>query len=92
MLIDKINDCCSFAVGAADGLQGWLSEAISIVIVVFIFNFLAGWFLKKLHTHFEKTGKYWRRQLRSGPSSPLELLMYGFLPWSKPWTSSLPAP
>ena len=78
MLIDKINDCCSFAVGALDGLYGWISEAIGIVLVVLVFNYLTRWLLKKLHLHFEKQKKYWRDSFVQAVYVPISYYVWFF--------------
>lgn len=78
MLFDKLNDCCSFAVGALDGLHGWISEAIALVLVVFIFNFLLRWLLKRLHLHFERQKKYWKDSFTQAIYAPLSYYIWFF--------------
>lgn len=56
---DQIDDCCLLAIDVLDGLYGWLSEAIGIVIVVLLVNFCVKWVLKRLHLLFERKKKYW---------------------------------
>lgn len=78
MLLDKIDDCCTFAVGALDGLYGWLTEAIAIIIVVFIFNFLLGWLLRRLHSHYEKHNRYWKDSFVEAIYKPLSYFVWFF--------------
>ena len=58
MVLDKVEECCNFAVSALDGVYGWSSEIIAIVIFVFFFNFLAKRFLRYLHDRFKKQNKF----------------------------------
>jgi MscS family membrane protein len=78
MLLDKINACCEFTIGALDGLYGWLTEAIAIVLVVFIFNFLIRWLLKLLHSHYEKENKYWKDSFIEAIYKPLSYFIWFF--------------
>lgn len=78
MLFDKLNDCCSFAVGALDGLYGWISEAVALIIFVFLFNFLARWILKRLHLHFEKQKKFWKDSFVQAVYEPLSYYVWFF--------------
>jgi len=78
MLTDKINECCTFAIGALDGLYGWMSEAVSILIVVFTVNFLANWLLKKLQIHYEKQKKYWKDSFVRSLYTPLSYYVWFF--------------
>jgi MscS family membrane protein len=78
MLFNKINDCCTFAIGALDGVHGWLSEAIAILIVVFCVNFLARWILNRLHLYYEKQKKYWRDSFVQAIYTPLSYFVWFF--------------
>lgn len=75
---DQIDDCCLLAIDVLDGLYGWLSEAIGIVIVVLLVNFLAKWILKKLHLLFEKKNKYWADGLTQAIYRPLSTFVWFF--------------
>lgn len=78
MLFNKMNDCCTFVLGALDGLYGWISEAIAIVVIVFVFNFLVKWLLKRLHLHFENQKKYWKDSFVQALYLPLSYYVWFF--------------
>lgn len=78
MLLDALNDCCTFAVEALDGVYGWISEAIALIIIVFIFNFLTKRILKRLHLHFEKQKKFWKDSFVQAIYKPLSYFVYFF--------------
>jgi len=59
MKLNRLQDCCEFAFAVFDGAEGWLAEAIAIVLVVLVFNFLMKWLLKKLHYRFKHQHRYW---------------------------------
>lgn len=75
---DRIDDCCILAIDILDGLYGWLSEAIGIVIVVFLVNFLAKWILNQLHLFFERKNKYWTDSFIQAIYRPLSYFAYFF--------------
>lgn len=78
MLLDQIDDCCIFAFEAIDGAYGWLTEAIAIILMVVIFNFLAKWILKKLHGHFAKQKKIWKDSFVQAIYTPLSCYVWFF--------------
>lgn len=59
-LVETFEQCCWVASSIFDGQYGWTKEAISLVLFVLIFNFLAKWILKKLHQRFEATKQIWK--------------------------------
>lgn len=73
---DKIDDCCLFAIDALDGLYGWATEVVAIVLVVFIVNFLAKWFLERLHRFFKKKNKYWKDSFTQAIYRPLSSFVW----------------
>lgn len=77
-MFDKINDCCNFAIGALDGLYGWISEAIALAVVVFVVNFALRWVIKRLHLHFEKQKKYWVDSFFQAIYQPLSYFIWFF--------------
>lgn len=78
MVFDKIENCCNFAIAALDGVYGWLSEAIAILIFVFICNFLVKWILKKLHIRFEKQKSFWKDSFVQALYTPLSYYVWFF--------------
>lgn len=75
---NQIDDCCLLAIDILDGLYGWLSEAIGIVIVVFLVNFLAKWILNRLHLLFEKKNKHWADSFIQAIYRPLSSFVWFF--------------
>lgn len=78
MVIDKVNDCCNFALAALDGVYGWATEAVAIIIFVVIFNFFAKWILKSLHKRFEKQKKTWPDSFVQALYLPLSYFVWFF--------------
>lgn len=78
MMFDKVEDCCSFAVAALDGVYGWMSEIIAIAILVFVFNFIAKRLLKRLHIRYERQGKIWRDSFVRAAYDPLSYFVWLF--------------
>lgn len=78
MVVDKVNDCCNFAIAALDGVYGWAAEAVAIVIFVLIFNFLAKWILKRLHRRFEKQKNPWKDSFVQSLFRPLSYFVWFF--------------
>lgn len=77
-MFEKINDCCTFAIGALDGTYGWISEAIALAVIVFIVNFVLRWVIKRLHLHFEKQKKYWVDSFFQAIYQPLSYFIWFF--------------
>ncbi len=77
-MLEKINDCCNFAIGTLDGHYGWLSEIIALVIVVFIFNYLAKWIISRLHRYYEKEKKFWKDSFIQAIYVPLSYFIWFF--------------
>lgn len=75
---NQLDDCCLLAIDILDGLYGWLSEAIGIVIVVFLVNFLAKWILNRLHLLFEKKNKHWADSFIQAIYRPLSSFVWFF--------------
>jgi MscS family membrane protein len=59
-MLDKVETYFQFILAALDGAYGWISETISLLVLVIFFNFLAKWFLLRLHRSFERNQKYWQ--------------------------------
>lgn len=78
MLIDEMEGCCEVAVFALDGVYGWGSEALAIIIFVFIFNFAAKWLLSYLDIRFKKQGRIWKRSFVSALYKPLSYYVWFF--------------
>lgn len=78
MVLDRIDDCCTIAMGVIDGLYGWLNEAIAILLIVLIFNFLAKWILQRLHQRFAKQKKFWKDSFVQAIYSPLSYYVWFF--------------
>lgn len=78
MILESLNDCCDFAFSAIDGLYGWVAEAISIIVVVVLFNLIAKWLLKRLEKHFEKQKRYWKQSFVQSLYRPLSYFVWFF--------------
>ena len=78
MLRNYLEDIYRFISAAMDGIYGWVYEAISIVIFVLIFNFLAKWILKKLHARFLRQNKIWIDSFITALHTPLSVYVWIF--------------
>ncbi len=78
MWFEKAETCCDVAVSALDGVYGWGSEAVAIVVFVFIFNFLTKRLLRFLHLYFKKQGKIWKDSFVSALYKPLSYYVWFF--------------
>lgn len=76
MVLNYIQDCCSFAVAALDGMYGWFSETIAILIFVLFFNCLTKWILRHLHQRFERQGKIWKDSFVKALYEPLSYYVW----------------
>lgn len=77
-MFNKINEMCSFAFCALDGLYGWMSEVIALVLFVFVFNIVVKWILRKLHKHFEQQKKIWKDCFVRALYTPLSYYVWFF--------------
>lgn len=78
MILDKVNDCCDIAFSSIDGVYGWVAEAISIVVVVVVFNLIAKWLLKALESHFEKQKKFFKQSFVQSLYKPISYFVWLF--------------
>lgn len=78
MLLKTIQDCCEISIATLDGLYGWFSEAIALIIFVLIFNFLAKWVLKRLHHRYERQKKIWKDSFVRALYLPLSYYVWFF--------------
>lgn len=76
--MNKIQECCSFALSAIDGAQGFLNEVIAIIIFVIVFNVCARWVLKKLGDQFQEKKKYWQESFVRALFLPLNYYAWFF--------------
>lgn len=76
MFITQLEDCYEFAFAALDGVYGWVSEAVSIIILVVVFNILINSLLKRLHLHFAKQDKYWKDSFVTALYQPLSYYIW----------------
>ncbi|HRD55612.1 MAG TPA: mechanosensitive ion channel family protein [Parachlamydiaceae bacterium] len=77
-MIKKAEECCSFILGAIEGAQGFLTEVISLILFIIIFNFLAKWLLDRLANYFEKKEKSWHEGLIRAFTLPLTAYAWFF--------------
>lgn len=78
MILDWVKDCCTFSIAALDGLYGWYSETIAIIVFVLVFNFLLKWILKRLHQRFERQNEIWKDGFVSALYTPLSYYVWFF--------------
>lgn len=78
MLVNQLQDCCDFAFAAIDGVYGLYSEAIAILLIVFVFNVFAKWVLRKLHIHFQKHNQVWKDSFVEALYLPLSTYVWFF--------------
>lgn len=78
MLLESIQYCCNLTLAALDGVYGWYSEAIAILIFVLIFNFLAKWILRRLHHRYERQKKIWKDSFVRALYLPLSYYVWFF--------------
>lgn len=76
MLFKRFEEFCQLILAAIDGVYGWISETVSLIIIVIVFNFLAKWVLNRLHQRFEKQNKFWHDSFVRALGKPL-----GFYVW-----------
>lgn len=73
-----LRNCCEMMLSILDGNYGWQSEAVAVIVVVVIFNFLAKWLLKKLHRRFDKQKKIWGDSFVQALYAPLSCYTWFF--------------
>lgn len=78
MLIKRISDLFNFVVAAIDGVYGWTTEAISLLIVVLIFNFLVRWGLQRLEKRFSHQKRIWHESFVRALYKPLAYYIWFF--------------
>lgn len=78
MIYDRFNKCCNMISAIFDGAYGWIDEAIAILLLVIIFNFIAKRGLKKLHEYFERTGQVWKDSFVQALYRPLSAYVWFF--------------
>jgi len=78
MLFKKFENFCQLILAAIDGAYGWISETISLIIIVFVFNFLAKWLLHLLHRRFERQNKIWQDSFVRALPKPLGYYVWFF--------------
>jgi len=78
MPLKKIRDCCDVALGAVDGVYGWISETLILLFIVLVFNFAVKWILQRLHNRFEKQNKIWHVSFVSALYKPLSYYVWFF--------------
>jgi len=78
MVFNKIEDCCNFAFDSLDGVYGWSTEVIAIIIFVVIFNFLTKVILAKLHKRLERQNKIWKDSFVKALHTPLSYFIWIF--------------
>jgi MscS family membrane protein len=76
--MNKIHECCTFALSAIDGAQGFLNEVIAIILFVIVFNVIARWVLKKLGNKFQQNKKYWHESFVNALFLPLNYYAWFF--------------
>lgn len=55
-----MNETLLIAVDALEGGYGWMMELAALVALVFLFNFVLAWALKKLHQRFLRQHNIWK--------------------------------
>lgn len=78
MLFDRIFDCCNIITAILDGAYGWINEAIAIVILVFVINFIAKRGLIKIQEYFSKTHQVWKGSFVQALYKPLSVYVWFF--------------
>lgn len=78
MLIKRFNEIFNFMIAAIDGVYGWTTEAISLFLIVFIFNFLVRWGLQRLQKRFASQKKFWHESFVKALSRPLTYYIWFF--------------
>lgn len=73
-----INDFKDLFLGVLDGAYGWLTEALTLLGVVLIFNYLAKWVLLKLHTRFSEQDLLWHDSFVRALYKPLSYFVWFF--------------
>jgi len=63
---------------ALDGLYGWGSEAIAVILFVFVFNFFIKWLLRTLQKRFERQKKIWKDSFVKALYAPLSCYVWFF--------------
>jgi len=78
MLLNQIENCCTFALDALDGIYGWSSEVIAIVLFVLIFNLVTKYLLKRIHNRLERQNKIWQDSFVKALHTPLSYFVWIF--------------
>ena len=77
-VVHSIKTCCDVAVAIFYGVYGWVTEALALVFLILLFNFISKWVLKALHLRFEKQDKIWNDAFVRALHKPLSYFVWYF--------------
>lgn len=75
-VVDTIQECCEVGLGVMDGKYGWLAEALTLLGIVIIFNFLAKILLRRLHMRYDRQHKIWKDSFVKALYKPMSYLVW----------------